>query len=159
MKTWNLLSFDELSPQVLSSVDETSTASIPLRKKLRRAAKTAKMASLSSLGAAVLVSAIAVMPIRVQVTGSDESLRLTVNSGIWNVGEERPPLHLLFGDSHRTKWSDAEERDMLERALAATKTASAEDNRLNVINSALTEELPADRKDAVDLRALGIKRG
>ena len=159
MKTWNLSSFDELSPQVLSSVDETSTTSIPIRKKLRQAARAAKMASLSSLGAAVLVSAIAVIPVRVAVTGSDESLRITVNRGIWNVADERPPLHLLFRGSRHVRWHEAEEGDLLERALAATQAADAEDSRSNVIHSAITEELPTNRKDAVDLRTLGIKRG
>jgi hypothetical protein len=156
MKTWNLSSFEDLSARVLSSVDKNSSTGIQLPKRVRGTARTARSAS---MGAATLLAAIAVSSLHLSVSGSDLSLRLKVEPGIWSVAVDRPPLRLLFGGKHPLKWDAETERQMLERALAATGPASESESRMNAIYSVLEEDPPADREALPDLSSLGVKLG
>lgn len=158
MKIWNLSSFDDLSDQVLSSVDQSSTTGIQRKKSQRPNVKARKVAA-TSLGAAFLVCAIAVTPVVVQVSGTAHSTTIKVEKGIWNAAEGQPPLRLLYGAKHPLKWDASKEREMLERALVAIDSISTADNRARLIHAALTEELPADVDSAPDLTTLGIKLG
>ena|ERR1035438_6727870 len=156
MKTWNLSIFEDLSARVLSSVDRNSSSGIQLPKRVRGTTRTARIAS---MGAATLLAAIAVSSQHLYVSGSDLSLRLKAEPGICNVVIERPPLRLLFGGKHPLKWDAETEREMLERALAATGPASELESRMNAIYSVLQEDPPADREALPDLSSLGVKIG
>jgi hypothetical protein len=160
MRTWNMFSFDELNPRVLTSVDKSSSASIPIRDRGRHRERT-KSVRIASIGAALLVMGITASPLQVCVSGSDNALRIRVNHGISNSETERLPLYLLFGGKHSVKWDAQTEDEMLERALAATQSLpqSEDMNRVYAVNSALHEGLPPGREGLIDLTSLGVKRG
>jgi hypothetical protein len=155
MKLWNLSSFEDLNATVVSTTDEESKAAIELPRRFRK--KTA-VTMTGTLGAVMLVAAIATTTVtHVNVSGSDPQLRVTASEAASNVVTDRPPLQLLFGGRHRLKWDKAQEKRMLEKAVAALESGGSDDNRMNLIAAVVTEDLPADREHALDLGALGIK--
>ncbi len=157
MKSWNLSNFEDLSPVVLSSVNKNSSLQLP-RKYKRRHGSIPTASTVSAVGAAVLVAAIALTSLQVQVCGSDSELKLHTTTSISNISTNRPPLTLIFGAKpHPLKWDIAKETAMLERAARAITVSSNRENAANVVHAALREELPSDQKDAVDLALLGIK--
>jgi hypothetical protein len=111
------------------------------------------------MGAATLLAAIAVSSLNLYVSGSDLSLRLKMEPGICSVTVERPPLRLLFGGKYPLKWDAQTEKEMLERALAATGPVSELESRMNAIYSVLQENPPADREALPGLNSLGVKLG
>ncbi len=158
MKSWNLLSFDEVMPNVLSFVDKEATVSLPCLRKRKRAAPQST-SLVTGVGTAVLVAAITLTNLQVNVFGSDHELRLTSAVSISNIQDDPPPLKLLFGGSHEFKWDAKKEQEMLERAAAAVSASTDANNRVNLIHAVLRENLPKDREDADDLASLGIKLG
>jgi hypothetical protein len=57
------------------------------------------------------------------------------------------------------KWDAKTEKEMLERALAATGPVNELESRMNAIYSMLQENPPADREALPDLSSLGVKLG
>jgi len=157
MKSWNLLLFDEVVPNVLSSVGKESSVSAqcaPRRRKLRRSGVIAEAA-----GTIVFVAAMTLTSLQVQVSGSDDALRLSSVVSTSNIHIDRPPLALFFGAAHPLKWDAAKEDEMLSKAAAAVAAAGGTKNRENVIHAVLREGLPSDREEAADLSKLGMKLG
>lgn len=155
MKLWNLSSFEDLSATVVSTTDEEAKAAIELPRRLRR--KTAISAT-STLGAVMIVAAIAMTTVtHVNVSGSDSQLRIVASEAVSNVATDRPPLHLLFGGRHPLKWDKTKEKAMLEKAVAALQSGGSDDNRMNLVAAVVSEDLPVDREHAIDLGALNIK--
>jgi hypothetical protein len=156
MKTWNLSSFDDLNAPVITSTDKTSHAQVPGPKRVKNVVRTA---TVGSLGAAMLVAAVAVTSQYVSIRGSDEFLRFRTSAVASNIFGERPPLQILFGGKHALKWDATTEVEMLERALAAIDSSTNRNNRANAIHAALHEALPAEIKDSADLLDMGLKLG
>ena len=156
MKTWNLSTFDELSTQVVTSEMPAKNSRPP--NKSFRGANAPRTARVSFLGAAILVAAITSTSQKVVVFGSGGSFQLTVHSGTWNLADERPPLHLLFGGRHVLKWDAQREQEMLEKALAASEPSPVDDRR-NAIQAALFEDLPSSHENTRDLGSLGVRLG
>jgi hypothetical protein len=94
-----------------------------------------------------------------RVSGSDSELRIFSVASITNVQNDRPPLALLFDARYDLKWDPSKEEEMLEKAAASVSAADRSQNAANFIHSVLREGLPGDRKDADDLKKLGIKLG
>ncbi|HVN93269.1 MAG TPA: hypothetical protein VMT38_06220 [Terracidiphilus sp.] len=157
MKIWNLSSFEEVVPNVLSSVDKDSSAEVHTSQK--RPLNTTKRFSMGLVGTVILVASISVASVQMRVSGNDSKLRISTIPSITNVQNDRPPLALLFDARHDLKWDATKEQEMLERAAAAVAITDRSQNAANVIHSALREGLPRDRKDADDLAKLGIKLG
>lgn len=156
MKLWNLSSFEEVVPTVLSSVDKDSSTEVRiLRKRSPKIMKTVSMGLVST----VSLVAISLTSLQMHVSGSDSELRISSVASFSNIREEGPPLALLFGASHDLKWDTAKEEHMLTRAAAAVSSSDGSQNAANLIHSVLREALPRDRKDTKELAALGIKLG
>lgn len=153
--TWNLSSFDEIYPDVLTSVSKESILELPGKRKSRRNVRSTTVAGVASV--AILVAAAGLVSQRIDVYGTDDALRLPSLSSISNVKTDRPPLTLLFGGRHSVKWDRERETTMLERAAAAMANSDPKANEANLVHSLLREELPADREHADDLSSLGIR--
>lgn len=159
MPRWILSSFDEPSATILTSTDEGSSSTAtaaPLSLKRKPRAKSAPV--VASLGAILLVAAATMSPLHMSVSASDGTLVLKEASVVRNVMDDRPPLSLLFGGKHESRWTDAKDAEMLEKALAnILGPPNDEDSRFNTIQAALTEALPAHREDAVDIGFFKMK--
>ena len=156
MKLWNLSSFEEVFPTVLSSVEKDSSTEV--RATLKRPFKTIKTVSLGLVGTVVL-SAISVTSLQMRVSGSDSELRISSVPSVSNIKFERPPLALLFDAKHPLKWDVAKEEEMLAKAATAVSSSDGSQNAANLVHSLLREDLPRDRRDADELAVLGIKLG
>jgi hypothetical protein len=157
MKSWNLLHFDEVVRPVLSPIDKDATAVIPsMRRKNRPLSATTLVGTVSAV---VLVTTMSFTPVRVNVSGSDDALRISSYTSTSNFQNDQPPLALLFGGNHTLKWDAAKEQEMLARAAAAVACSSDRNNEANLIHSVLRENLPRDRDEADDLASMGIKLG
>jgi hypothetical protein len=158
MKSWNLSTFEDLSPTVLSSVDKDATVRLSGMRRRPTGVSVTRRVSVAS--AAFFVAAISLAsPLQVVVCGSDNALRLTSTESISNIQSDRPPLGLLFGAKHALKWDAAKEAEMLAKAAASIAASTDKNNEANFIHAVLSEELPSDRENAVDLASLGIKLG
>lgn len=156
MKLWNLSSFEEVVPSVLSSVEKDSITKVNVaRKRSPTAMKTVSMGLVST----VAVVAISLTTVQMRVSGSDSELRISSVASVSNIRGERPPLALLFDAGHKLKWDAAKEEEMLAKATTAIAAADGSRNAANLIHSVLREDLPRDQKDADDLASLGIKLG
>jgi hypothetical protein len=153
---WNLSHFEDLTPNVLSSVDKDASVEVRSARRRRITAPTTSTVA-SVVGSAVLVAAISLTTVQVNVCGSDEALRMSSIATVSNIRIDRPPLSLIFSASHSLKWDAAKEEEMLSRAAAAVDASNPADNQANLIHSVLREELPKSREDVIDLAALGIK--
>lgn len=156
MKLWNLLSFEEVVPTVLSSVDKESCAEVSVAR--GRSPKVMKTISMGLACTAALV-AISLTSLQMRVSGSDSELRISSVASFSNIRNERPPLALLFGVSHHLKWDATKEAEMLAQAAAKVSGSDGSQNAANFIHSVLREDLPRDRRDADELASLGIKLG
>ena len=100
----------------------------------------------------MLVAAATMTSLHLSVSASDGTLILKETTVLRNVVDNRPPLSLLFGGKHKSRWTDAKDAEMLEKALANILGPPNDDeNRFNTIHAALTEALPAHQEDAVDI--------
>jgi hypothetical protein len=157
MRSWNLLYFDDVVPNVLSSVDKEASVVVPSMRRQRKPFSSTTI--VGAVGSVVLVAAISLTSLQVNVCGSDDTLRLSSVVSISNIQNDRPPLALLFSASHPLKWDAAKQNEMLARAATAVAAANPGDNQANLIHAVLREDLPKSREDAIDLTALGIKLG
>jgi hypothetical protein len=156
MKLWNLSSFEEVVPTVLCPVDKDSSTEVgSLRNRTPRTMKTASMGLVST----VFLVAISLTSVQLNVSGSDNELRISSVASTSNVRSERPPLALLFSASHHLKWEAAKEEEMLTKAAATISASDANRNAANLIHSVLREDLPRERVDADDLEPMGIRLG
>jgi hypothetical protein len=156
MKLWNLSSFEDVAPTVLSFVDKDSGAEVQALRK--RSPKTMKTVSMGLVSTVALV-AMSLTSLEMRVSGSDSELRISQIASLSNIQDERPPLALLFGVSHHLKWSAAKEKEMLARAAAAVSSSDSSQNAANLIHAVLRENLPRDQKDADELASIGIRLG
>src|ERR1017187_5850224 len=149
MKSWNLSNFDQVMPNVLTEVDKEASAEVA---PIRRRRKFIPPAPMVSVGMVVLVASISLTSIQMNVSGSDNELRISSSASFSNVSNDRPPLALLFGGTcGDLKWSATHEQEMLERAAASVAASTDANNRPNMIHSVLREKLPKDRKSADEL--------
>lgn len=158
MKTWNLSNFDEFTPKVWAPKDPSVTA-VPQRTRRRPLDRSRSTVVGAAIASVVIVAAMAVATVRVDVSGSDDTLRLSAAPTSTNVQEDRPPLALLFGGKFANKWDAVKESEMLARAAAAVAASSDHQNEANLIHSVLREKLPAQRSEADDLASLRAKHG
>ena len=157
MRFWNLVAFDELSPEVLESVGKAASIALAMPRRRRTPVRTTT--NLGLMATAAFVAAISVTSLRLDVYGSDDALRLSSAVSISNVREDRPPLTLLFGAKHALKWDAATEQEMLTKAANALAGSTDKNNEANMIHAVLREKLPSNREEALDLASLGIKLG
>jgi hypothetical protein len=160
MKSWNLLdSFEQFTPNVLSSVGKDASAEVPSSMKRRAPRQMRSTAIGVAVGAVVLVAVIGVKPTQVTVSGSGDTLHITATASTSNAEVDRPPLSLLFGGRHPLKWTPDREKEMLAKAASALMASDGRDNEANMIHAVLREGLPRNRKEADDLDSLGIRLG
>jgi hypothetical protein len=157
MKLWNLSHLDDLTPNVLASVDKDATVEVLSPRRRRIIAPTTTLSGV--VGTAVLVAAISLTTLQVNVCGSDEALRMSSVATVSNAHSDRPPLTLIFGAAHPLKWDAAKEAEMLARAAASLAKSKESDNEVNLIHAVLKEDLPSSREEATNLASLGIKLG
>jgi hypothetical protein len=157
MKLWNLSHFDDVVPNVLTSVDKQASVEVPSLRRRRRPLSTAPV--VGTVGTIVFVAAMSLTSLQFNVCGSDHRLRLTSIVSTSNMQVDRPPLAILFAADHPLKWDAEKEQEMLAKAEASIAASSAGMNESNVIHAVLREQLPKSREEALDLSVLGIKLG
>ena len=159
MKLWNLSHFDDLTPNVLASVDKDATVEV-LSSRRRRIVVPKTTATLASVvGTVVVVAAVSFTTLQVNVCGSDELLRMSSVATVSNAHSDKPPLALIFGAGYPLKWDSAKEEEMLAKAAASLAKSKERDNEANMIHAVLKEDLPSSREEAADLASLRIKLG
>ena len=157
MKTWNLSSFEEVVPTVVTDVDRG--ASVEIRAARKRRLRVATQALSVAVAGTVVLAAVSMAVVRMPVWGNDSELRVYSTASVSNTATERPPLGLLFAVDHPLKWDIASESEMLERAASSLSAHNRNTNAINLVNSVLREGLPGDADEAEDLAHLGIKLG
>lgn len=156
MKSWNLSHFNDLTPNVLSSVDKNASVAVSSMPRRRTTAPITTIAE-AVVGTVVFVAAISLTSLQVNVCAAMTRYVCLPLATISNIHNDRPPLMLIFGANHALKWDAAKEEEMLTRAAASVAKSNDSDNEANLIHAVLRENLPSDRKEAVDLASLGIK--
>jgi hypothetical protein len=157
MKLWNLSRFDDLTSNVLASVNKDATVEVLSSRRRRIIAPKTTLSGV--VGTAVLVAAVSFTMLQVNVCGSDEQLRMSSVATVSNAHSDRPPLTLIFSASHPLKWDAGKEAEMLAKAAASLVKSKESDNEANMIHAVLKEDLPSSREEAIDLASLGIKLG
>ena len=156
MRLWNLSSFEEIAPSVITHVESTTGEHKTSHKRTQRRIAAPLF---TAVGTAVVVAAMNIAPVKMMVMANDVQSSASSCASESNIVRERPPLEVVFSADHSLKWNSATEDTMLEKAATALSGWDRSKNTSNFVQSGLREQIATDENDAIDLDALGIRLG